>query len=234
MVRYAGAGGAGTALAIRAVQEAELTATPTLLVLDDVDVLGQEVVALLDGSMAAVERRPVMVVATFREAVGEPALASLVERADGRGDAHRGLPPLGASAVEEVARLYTGADVVDLPLESVLRASRGVPARVHEVVSDWARSEASRRLQAAAEYLAAGKTKRSGDLVFANNVIALKLGACTRWRGSPVVGLSSAHTRASTRSTRRTHATSSVGNGSWRARGQDGGDRAPRGDRRLG
>ena len=131
---------------IRAVQEAELTATPTLLVLDDVDVLGQEVVALLDGSMAAVERRPVMVVATFREAEGEPALASLVERTDGRGDAHRGLPPLGASAVEEVARLYTGEDVVDLPLESVLRASRGVPARVHEVVSDWARSEASRRL----------------------------------------------------------------------------------------
>ena len=59
VVRYAGAGGAGTALALRAVREAELTAAPTLLVLDDVDVLGQDVVALLDGSMAAVERRPV-------------------------------------------------------------------------------------------------------------------------------------------------------------------------------
>ena len=185
VVRYAGAGGAGTALAIRAVQEAELTATPTLLVLDDVDVLGQEVVALLDGSMAAVERRPVMVVSTFREAEGEPALASLVERTDGLGDAHLMLPPLGASAVEEVARLYTGEDVVDLPLESVLRASSGVPARVHEVVSDWARSEASRRLEAAAEYLAAGKTKRSGDLVFANNVIALKLGRLYSVEGIP-------------------------------------------------
>ncbi len=93
-----------------------------------------------------------------------------------RGDAHRILSPLDVGAVEEVARIYAGDDVVDVPLESVLRASGGVPARVHEVISEWARDEAGRRLTAAAEYLAAGRTKRSADLGFANNVIALKLG----------------------------------------------------------
>jgi WD40 repeat protein/class 3 adenylate cyclase len=176
IVRYAGPGGAGSALALRALREAGVANTPTLLVLDDVELLGEEVVVFLGESANAIAKQPVMVVATFRGVGGFPALASLVERFDGRGDSHRILPPLDASAVEVVARLYAGADVVDLPLESVFRASSGVPARVHELVSEWARDEAGRRLAAAAEYLAVGKTRRSADLEFANNVIALKLG----------------------------------------------------------
>jgi WD40 repeat protein/class 3 adenylate cyclase len=176
VVRYAGAGGVGAALALQTLRDARETGTAVVVILDDLDVLGEEVVTAVDEAAGALARRPVMVVTTFRDAEGLPALASVVERADVRGDAHRRLQTLDARAVEEVARLYAGADVVDLPLESILRASDGVPARVHEVVSGWAREEASRRLEAAAEYLAAGRTKRSADLAFANNVIALKLG----------------------------------------------------------
>jgi hypothetical protein len=47
---------------------------------------------------------------------------------------------------------------------------------VHEVVSDWTRTEASRRLSAAAEFLAVGRERHASDLAFANNAIALKLG----------------------------------------------------------
>ncbi len=176
IVRYCGAGGAGPALALRSVRDANDTATPTLLILDDLDVLGDEVVLALDEWVKAMGRGSVLTVAAFRAADGSPALASLVERVDEHGDVHRVLPPLDAGEVEEVARMYVGADVADVPIESVLRSSSGVPARVHETLGDWARHEARRRLEAAAEYLAVGKSKRSADLEFANNVIALKLG----------------------------------------------------------
>jgi hypothetical protein len=56
------------------------------------------------------------------------------------------------------------------------RASQGVAGRVHEVASEWVRSEASRRLAAAAEFLAACQERHSSDLEFADNVIGLKLG----------------------------------------------------------
>ena len=69
------------------------------------------------------------------------------------------------------------------------RASNGVPGRVHEVVSEWARSEASRRLAAAAEFLAAGRDRHASDLEFANNVIGLKLGRLYSVEGRDVLAV---------------------------------------------
>jgi WD40 repeat protein/class 3 adenylate cyclase len=185
LVRYAGAGGAGTALAMQALREAVDATTPSVVVVDDLEALGEGIVSALDERVASIAHRPVLVVATFRDVDALSALASLVKRVDERGDAHRVLPSLDTGAVADVARLYAGNDVVDVPLESVFRASGGVPARVHELVSDWARDETRRRLTAAAEYLAAGRTKRSADLGFANNVIALKLGRLYATNGTP-------------------------------------------------
>ncbi|MGH3077548.1 MAG: hypothetical protein ACRDPZ_05125, partial [Gaiellaceae bacterium] len=74
-----------------------------------------------------------------------------------------------------IARLYVGEDVEHVPLESMVRASGGLPGRLHEVVSDWTRDEAGRRLAAAAEWLAQGRDRRSADLEFANNAIGLGL-----------------------------------------------------------
>jgi WD40 repeat protein/class 3 adenylate cyclase/energy-coupling factor transporter ATP-binding protein EcfA2 len=175
-VRYAGAGGAGTALAIAAVREVAEATDPTLLVVNDLEALGAAAIDALDVAAASIAERPVMIVGAFRNARGLPALASFVERADERGDGHRSLPPLDLTDVTDIVRLYAGREVEDAPVESMWRASGGVPSRVHEVVSEWARDEAKRRLTAAAEWLAEGRSNQAGKLEFANNVIALKLG----------------------------------------------------------
>jgi WD40 repeat protein/class 3 adenylate cyclase len=175
-VRYAGAGGAGTALAISAVREAAEATDPTLLVVNDLEALGARVVEALGVAAASIAERPVMIVGAFRDAQGLPALASLVDLVDERGDGHRSLPPLDVTGVADIVRLYAGREVEDAPVESMWRASGGVPSRVHEVVSEWARDEAKRRLTAAAEWLAEGRSTQAGELEFANNVIALKLG----------------------------------------------------------
>ena len=174
-VRYAGPGGAATALSLAAIRDAAQSSSPCLLVVDDVDFAGPEVARALGEALGALERRPVMGVCLLRD-VGGSELAAVVERSNRRGDGHRALAPFGPDGVAEIVRLYVGDNATDVPLESMTRASEGVPGRIHEVASDWARSEASRRLEAAAEFLAAGRERRAADLQFANNIIGLKLG----------------------------------------------------------
>ncbi len=175
-VRAVGAGGAGMALALAALREAFVATTPTVIVLDDADVAGVPLGEGLASAIDAVATRPVLILALIRQADTSPELAAAVARADVRGDGLRVLGPLDLDGVREIVRVYAGSDVLDAPVESITRSSGGVPGRVHEVASEWARSEASRRLAAAAEWLAAGRAQRSADLEFANNVIALKLG----------------------------------------------------------
>ncbi len=175
MVSYAGVGGTGAALADSAVREAVAGERSTLVVLDDLDVTGEAVAPTLAKLLDAIEAAPILVVGLVRDPDAIRAVARLIGRADCRGDGHRRLGPLDVSGVREIARLYVGDDVQDVPLESIARASAGVPGRVHEVMSDWAEREATRRLAAAAEFLARERKERSADLEFANNVIGLKL-----------------------------------------------------------
>jgi WD40 repeat protein/class 3 adenylate cyclase len=174
-IRYAGPGGAAAALAIAAVREATDAVEPTLVVLDDVDVAGEDPARALAEAGDAIRTRPVMVIGLIQDPEAGPALAALVEEADRFGDGHVELSPLDLDGVQGIARLYVGEEVQDVPLESMARASGGVPGRVHEVISEWARDEVGRRLAAAAEWLAEGRGRRSADLEFANNVIGLKL-----------------------------------------------------------
>lgn len=182
-VRYSGSGGAGGAETLAAIADARRATVPTLYVLDELHLYGKAIVALGE-SIEMIDSGPVLLLGLLREAEGHPGLADLVDRVDLRGDGHRRLGPLGLDGVVEIARSYVG-DVEELPAESMLRASNGVPARVHEVVNEWARDEAKHRLAAAAEWLAAGKSKQAEGLDFANNVIALKLG---RIYGTPNTG----------------------------------------------
>jgi WD40 repeat protein/class 3 adenylate cyclase len=188
-IRYAGAGGAATAMALSAVRGARETATPTLLILDDVDVAGPQVAEELQASLEVLSGRPVLVVGLLRDRAAAADLARLIERADERGDGHRGLAPLDIDGVRGIVRLYVGQDETDAPVESMARASHGIPGRVHEVASEWARSEASRRLAAAAEFLAAGRDRHASDLEFANNVIGLKLGRLYSVEGRDVLAV---------------------------------------------
>jgi WD40 repeat protein/class 3 adenylate cyclase len=173
-VRYAGSGGAGGAQTLAAIVEARSATEPSLYVVDDLN-LYPDAIAALGDSVDAIESRPVLLLGLLRDAEQDPELARLVDGVNVRSDGHRRLGPLGLDDLADIARWYVG-DVDELPAESMHRASGGVPARVHEVVGEWARNEAKRRLAAAAEWLASGKAKRAAELDFANNAIALKLG----------------------------------------------------------
>jgi WD40 repeat protein/class 3 adenylate cyclase len=188
-IRYAGPGGAATAMALSAIRGAREASTPTLLVLDDVDVAGPQVAEELQASLEVLSGRPVLVLGLLRDRTAVADLARLIERAHERGDGHRGLAPLDIDGVRGIVRLYVGQDETDAPVESMARASQGVPGRVHEVASEWARSEASRRLAAAAEFLAAGRDRHASDLEFANNVIGLKLGRLYSVEGRDVLAV---------------------------------------------
>jgi WD40 repeat protein/class 3 adenylate cyclase len=174
-VVYAGPGGAATALAVSAIRDAVQTSEPRLVVLDDLDVAGEDAARTLVDAMEHLAERPVMVVATVQDPAAGPELASVVEVADVFGDGHLRVPALALDGARGIAQLYVGDDVERVPLESMLRATGGVAGRLHEVVTEWTRDEAGRRLTAAAEWLAQGRHRRSADLAFANNAIGLGL-----------------------------------------------------------
>ena len=175
-VRYAGPGGTGTALAVASVRDALGASAPLLVVLDEIDVAGPAVSDELDETFDDLKGLPVMVFGLLRDPAASPELESVIERADERGDGHRASAPFDLEGVRGIARIYLGDAEVEAPVESFARASEGVPGRVHEVVSEWTRAEASRRLADAAEFLAAGRERHASDLEFANNAISLKLG----------------------------------------------------------
>jgi WD40 repeat protein/DNA-binding SARP family transcriptional activator len=142
-VRYAaGAGSAETAL--EDIQDAKEGGRPTLLVLDDADnappaVLGAAA-ALANGAGGSA----VLLLALFQDEQGPPAFAAL----QARGTAQRlVLRPLRADAIEEIAALYTPADGVAMPLETLMAESQGVPLRVHRAASEWAQVQAAEWLE---------------------------------------------------------------------------------------
>jgi class 3 adenylate cyclase/WD40 repeat protein len=175
-VRYTGQGGTGTALAMSAIRDVTLTRGPVLLILDDIDVAGPAPMQALGELCDEISEHPALVLGLLRDRAASSELSSLVDRVDERGDGHRTLGPFGQDDVRGIVRLYLGEAEKEAPVESFTRASEGVPGRVHEVVSDWTRSEASRRLASAAEFLATSRERHAADLEFANNAIALKLG----------------------------------------------------------
>ena len=160
-IHYAGPGGAAAALAMAAVREAADAVEPTLVVLDDLDVAGEDAARALADAQDRLRSRPVLAIGLLKDSAAGPALAAVVDEADRFGDGHVPLSALDIDGVEGIARLYVGDEVQDVPLEAMARASGGVPGRVHEVVSEWARDEAGRRLAAAAEWLSEGQGRRS-------------------------------------------------------------------------
>jgi hypothetical protein len=155
--------------------------------LDDIEVSGPDVITLLLDRYDEIAALPVLVLALSGDQAVSPELSALDLRVDQRGDGHRALAPFELEDVRGIVQLYVGDGVSEAPVESFARASDGVPGRVHEVVSDWTRTEASRRLSAAAEFIAVGRERHASDLEFANNAIALKLGRLYTLEGRDVV-----------------------------------------------
>jgi WD40 repeat protein/class 3 adenylate cyclase len=173
-VYYCGGGGTGQAETLAAIAAAQAAGSPGLWVLDQLNLYPEAIAALLQAA-ASIESRPALVMGLFRDASGDPNLSLLVDRLNRHGDSLRPLGPLDLDGVLGIARGYV-ADVEDLPAEAILRRSGGVPAVIHELVGQWASTEAARRLEAAGEWLAEGKTRQAAGLRFADNVIASHLG----------------------------------------------------------
>ena len=121
---------------------------PALIVVEDLDAAGP---ATIDALEAAARDAA----CSSSAASGRPPgaeLESLIDRVP-----HIALGPLDPEAIRSIAELYAGEDARDLPLDSVLQASGGMPGSVHELVSEWARGAATRRLRASAGRVAEGR-----------------------------------------------------------------------------
>jgi WD40 repeat protein/class 3 adenylate cyclase len=173
-VYYCGGGGTGQAETLAAIAAAQTAGSPGLWVLDQPNLYPEAITALLQAA-DGIESRPALVVGLFRDASGDLNLSTVVDRLNHHGDSVRVLGPLDLDGVLGIARGYV-TDVEDLPAEAILRQSGGVPAAIHELVTQWASSEAARRLEAAGAWLAEGKTRQAAGLRFADNAIAAHLG----------------------------------------------------------
>jgi DNA-binding SARP family transcriptional activator/WD40 repeat protein len=146
---------------VAAIRRSAQAERPTLLVVDDADANGDAMAALgaIDLSGTAT-----LVVATVQDAGDLGAGTWLV------------LEPLDAEAVCQIALLYApGRAAADVPIEELLAASGGVPRRMHDVASGWARREASRRVVALAPCAAADRDQlRSTEAELAGGVADLQ------------------------------------------------------------
>jgi WD40 repeat protein/class 3 adenylate cyclase len=173
-VHYAGGGGAVRGQSLAEIASARNCTSPGMWVLDDLDLLPDSIAALAE-AVEAVEGRPALVVGLIREVGGDRKLSTLVDRLDRHGDGVLQLGPLDLAGVRGIGEWYA-ADVGDLPAESILRSSGGIPGAIHELVAQWADNEARRRLEAAAAWMAEGRSRQAAGRSFADNVIAAHLG----------------------------------------------------------
>jgi WD40 repeat protein/DNA-binding SARP family transcriptional activator len=152
---------------LAALARAQEATRPTLLVVDDADQAAAGVLAELEKLAGALVDIPVLVVA-----ISENVEASARLRTDGT----LNLQPLDAQAVRAIATLYApGRAGEDVPADWLFDASGGIPRRVHEVASQWARREAARRVGAVAERTATGRAElRSMESELAGDVVELQ------------------------------------------------------------
>jgi DNA-binding SARP family transcriptional activator/WD40 repeat protein len=165
-VLYA-SGTAAPETALSAIAQVRDARRPTLLVLDDADRAPSEVHAAVRELAPALATVPALVLATGQ---GAAALARLQPRDSVT------LGPLDAEAVRLIASLYVPAARGDaVPVETLVAASRGVARRVHEAAGEWARREATRRVDATAGRVAAGRSHtRALETELTGNVIELR------------------------------------------------------------
>jgi WD40 repeat protein/DNA-binding SARP family transcriptional activator len=143
----------------QSLRRAREATRPTLLVLDDADASDTAMVAL-DTAAHELTTAASLVLATVQ---GPEAMARL-----GCG-ASRELAPLDADGVRRIALRYAPGEV---PADDLLQASGGVPGRVHELATAWAR----RRVAAVADRAATGRRElRSVEDELAVGLAALQV-----------------------------------------------------------
>jgi WD40 repeat protein/DNA-binding SARP family transcriptional activator len=168
------ASGAGPARAVLEVLDRSRGARPPLLlVVDDADHASADVLrAVRDAAGGSVL---VLATATVHEALDglDPGVVLFMD-----------LDRLGPAAVAKIGALYVPDEAAEgVPAEWLLGASAGVPQRVHDVASQWARE----RVGAVAGHAAAGRSRlRSMEDELAGGVVQLQ--AVREWREPPEDG----------------------------------------------
>jgi WD40 repeat protein/DNA-binding SARP family transcriptional activator len=159
--------GATTAPAdgLAAIRRVEHSERPALVVVDDADDAGPELLdcAAAIGGESRGRQQLLLVLHTGPQP--PPAFAARALRS-------LELGPLGDEAIAEIARLYLPAAGEPLPTQALASESHGVPLAVHRAAAEWAREQASRVAgasagRAAAERgeLRAAEADLSGDLL---------------------------------------------------------------------
>src|SRR5215218_9227735 len=134
--------------ALAAIARAREPRRPAVVVVDDADRAPAVVRAALRELAPALHRLPVLVLATGQETA---ALARLEP------DEALVLEPLDAASVGAIAAFYAPAGAEAVPVETLLATSRGIAREVHEAAAEWARREATRRVDATAGRAAASR-----------------------------------------------------------------------------
>ena len=149
---------------LRALGRAREATTATLLVLDDVDAPGADVVPAMREITSTLATTPVLVLAT---GTARETLETL------RPSDALTLEPLGREAVRAIIAGYLPErDVDESTAERLLGASGGVPRRVHDLAGKW---EATRRVETIAGRAAAGRAElRSMEDDLAGSVVELQ------------------------------------------------------------
>ena len=139
--------------------EARDAPRPLLVVLDHPERAGEEVAAAARGL-----GRDALVVAIAD--VAEAADPSVVLMLD----------PLDESSVRAIVTQYAPPEAADeIPAHRLLVESAGIPRRVHDAASRWARGEAGRRVQQVASRAAAGRAElRAMEAELAGGVFQLQ------------------------------------------------------------
>jgi DNA-binding SARP family transcriptional activator/WD40 repeat protein len=165
VVYAAGTGAPETALAVLA--RTREPRHPLLIVVDDADRAQTEVRAALRRLAPSLEDAPVLVLATGLQAAALARLEPLESVV---------LEPLDAGGVRAIAAFYAPAGVDDgIPVDELLAISGGVARRVHEAASEWARREATRRVDVVADRTAAGRSEaRALEAELAGSVVELQ------------------------------------------------------------
>jgi WD40 repeat protein len=147
---------------------------PTLTVVDDLDAAPAEALGLIgDESRAVASRQQLLLVTHRQEAPAQ--LTALAERM-APAELRRQLGPLDAVAVRTIVALYAGRATDEAPVGDLLRDSDGVPAAIHRLASQWARSAAAGRLGVSADRTAAGRRGlRDAEAVLIGDVGDLEL-----------------------------------------------------------
>ncbi len=146
---------------------------PLLVIVDDVDAAATTMAHEADRFAHGLAGRPGLLLVTHRREAA-PAVLALAERL-APPEQRRQLGPLEPDAVRAIAALYAGRAVEDLPLGDLVARSGGVPAAVHQVASQWARTEASRRLEASAGRTGSGRrTLREAEAAMIDDVADLE------------------------------------------------------------